>query len=237
MSNRQTNEALCLYPSYDGCLVMIEAVLRIAAESYYSCEITERVPVRISLITINGPEGFGIIESLDGTEAPLKRYAQSMKRSKSILEFEITYKSNTQYWTRAVHRMEGPTIHQTVLESGCMTRLPIIIANGKQTHTVLSPSQEAFSTLYENLRQRFTSVELERVRRYPTGLIAPLLSRKQEEAFRIAFQQGYYEIPRKCDLEELARKTTIKRVAFQERLRRAERTIMREFARSHGLMS
>jgi predicted DNA binding protein len=215
---------------------MIQAILKIASENYYSCEITSKIPVRINLVAINGPEGFGIIDSLDGAESPLKKYAQYMKRSKSILEFEITYKSSSQYWTRARHHMEGPTIHQTVLESGCMTMLPIVISEGKQTHTILSPSQEAFSSLYETLRKRFTFVELDRVRRSPTGLFAPVLTKKQEKAFRIAFQRGYYEIPRRCDIEELTCEVTIKRVAFQERLRRAERAIMNEFARSSGIM-
>jgi predicted DNA binding protein len=214
---------------------MIQAILAIASESYYSCEITRRIPVRISLVAINGPEGYGIIDSLDGTEAPLKKYAQSMKRSKNILEFEITYKSATQYWTRAKHHMDGPTIHQTVLESGCMTRLPIIISDGKQTHTILSPSQEAFSKLYDTLRQRFTLVELERIRKSPTGLFTPMLSKKQEEAFKVAFQRGYYEIPRRCDIQEIASEIAIKRVAFQERLRRAERAIMKEYALSSGI--
>lgn len=214
---------------------MIEAQLIIASESYYSCEITRKIPVRISLVAINGPEGFGIIESLDGTEKPLRKYVLSMKRSRNILEFDITYRSETQYWTRAVHHMDTPSIHQTVLDSGCMTQLPILIMHGKQMHTILSPSQEAFSKLYETLKQRFTFVDIDRVRRYPTGVQAPLLSRKQKEAFRVAFQHGYYEIPRKCELEELSNGLPIKRVALQERLRRAERTIMREFARSLGL--
>ncbi|MFW9961235.1 MAG: helix-turn-helix domain-containing protein [Candidatus Thorarchaeota archaeon] len=214
---------------------MIEAVLRIASENYYSCEITRTIPVRVSLIAINGPEGFGIIESLDGTETPLKKYTKSMKQSKSILEFEVTHRSETQYWTRARHFMKDKSILETVLESGCMTKLPIIISNGKQTHTILSPTQMEFSRMFNNLRSRFTSVELERLRRYPSSITNPLLTKKQEQAFRIAWMKGYYEIPRKSEIEPLAFKIGIKRVAFQERLRRAERAIVREFALSLGM--
>lgn len=214
---------------------MIEAVLRIASENYYSCEITRTIPVRVSLIAINGPEGFGIIESLDGTETPLKKYTKSMKQSKSILEFEVTHRSETQYWTRARHFMKDKSILETVLESGCMTKLPIIISNGKQTHTILSPTQMEFSRMFNNLRSRFTSVELERLRRYPSSITNPLLTKKQEQAFRIAWMKGYYEIPRKSEIEPLAFKIGIKRVAFQERLRRSERAIVREFALSLGM--
>jgi len=49
---------------------MIEARLEITAEGYYSCDITRTVPVRVDLVSINGPLGFGIIQSLTGKEKP-----------------------------------------------------------------------------------------------------------------------------------------------------------------------
>jgi len=214
---------------------MIEAILQIASENYYSCELTRTIPVRVSLITINGPEGFGIIESRDGTEAPLKKYTKFMKKSPSILEFEITHKSSLQYWTRAVHSIDGASIHDTILESGCMTKLPIIISRGSQYHTILAPSQEEFSQLFDSLKERFTSVKIEKLRRYPSGVIAPILSPKQMEAVLLAYARGYYEIPRKCEVQDISKEVGIKRVAMQERLRRAERTIMKEFVHAHNL--
>ena len=214
---------------------MIEAILQITSENYYSCELTQNIPVRINLVSINGPEGFGIIESLDGTEAPLRKYLKFMKRSSSVLEIEITHKSNLQYWTRAVHSIDGPSIHETVLENGCMTRLPIVISKGSQYHTILAPSQQEFSQVFDSLKERFTSVKIERVRRYPGGIVAPLLTPKQIDAIRLAYTRGYYEIPRKCEIQEIAKKLGIKRVAMQERLRRAERTIMKEFVQEHKL--
>ncbi|TFG33602.1 hypothetical protein EU527_07665 [Candidatus Thorarchaeota archaeon] len=214
---------------------MIEAVLHIASENYYSCALTRKIPVRVYLIAINGSEGFGIIESLDGTESPLKRYAKSMRQSSNILEFEITYRAETQYWTRAVHQIDGASIHQTVLESGCMTRLPIIISDGWQMHSILAPSQTEFSKLFNNLRERFSTVELARLNRHPVGPSTPLLTHKQEVAFRAAYKMGYYEIPRRCEIQQLTKDMEIKRVAIQERLRRAERKIMKEFARQLGM--
>jgi len=214
---------------------MIEAILQIFSENYYSCELTKNIPVRINLVSINGPEGFGIIESLDGTEAPLRKYLRFMKRSSSILEIEITHKSNLQYWTRAVHRVDGPSIHETVLENGCMTRLPIIISKGSQYHTILAPSQQEFSQVFDNLKERFTSVKIERVRRYPGGILTPLLTLKQIDAVRLAYTRGYYEIPRKCEVQEIAKELGIKRVAMQERLRRAEKIIMKDFVQEYNL--
>ena len=214
---------------------MIEAVLKISSERYYSCELTRTIPVRVSLVTINGPEGFGIIESLDGTERPLRKYVKNMKQSSSIDEFEVTHKSDQLYWTRAVHKIEGVSIHDTVLENRCMTRLPIIITGGNQFHTIYAPSQRKFSQMFNSLKDRFTTVKIERVRRYPSGMTSPILTRKQSEAIAIAFSHGYYEIPRKTEVQEIAKDLGIKRVAMQERLRRAERAIIKEYVDVHNL--
>ena len=213
---------------------MIEAILKIASENYYSCELTQEIPVRVSLVTINGPEGFGIIESLDGSEKPLKKYTKFMKKSPSIDVFEILHKSELLYWTRAVHTIGGESILDTVLENGCMTRLPIIITGGYQSHSILAPSQKKFSQMFTNLKERFTSVKIERIRRYPDGMVLPLLTRKQMDAITLAHSRGYYEIPRKSGLERLSTELGIKRVAMQERLRRAEKKIITEFIQSTG---
>ncbi|MGY5873400.1 MAG: helix-turn-helix domain-containing protein [Candidatus Thorarchaeota archaeon] len=214
---------------------MIEAILHIASENYYSCVLTKKIPVRVSLVTINGPEGFGIIETLDGTETPLKKYMKFMKKSSSIQEIEVTHKSELQYWTRAIHTIDGKSIHDTVLENGCMTRLPIIISRGIQVHTILAPSQKKFTQLYESLKKRFTTVKVARIRRYSFGSIDHILTVKQTEAVSLAHSKGYYEIPRRCEIKHIAEDAGIKRVAMQERLRRAERAIMQEFVQENNL--
>jgi predicted DNA binding protein len=209
---------------------MIEACLQVSSEGYYSCEITGSLPVKVSIIAINGPVGFGIIEALDGNEETLVDYVSEMRSSGSILSFEVTHATPTLYWTRAEHEMDGESIHETILSTGCMNRLPIIIQNGKQDHTVLAPSREAFRSMYDILNHRFSGVEVRRVSQSPVGELFPQLTKKQAEAFRLAFKSGYYSIPRGVTLEMLSGSLGIKRVAMQERLRRAERAILSDYA-------
>ena len=52
---------------------------------------------------------------------------------------------------------------------------------------------------------------------------------KQLEAINLSVEMGYYEIPRKLTLEQMGEKLGIKRVAMQERLRRAENKILKKF--------
>ena len=212
---------------------MIEAKLEITAEAYYSCDITRMIPVRVDLISINGPLGFGIIHSITGEEKPLQDYVKELKKSNSIVEVRVTHTTPIQYWTEVTHKLKRKSIHETILESGCMSRLPIVIMDGKQIHHLLAPDQEAFRKAFDTLRKRFTDVRVLQVHRFPTGSLRHRLTSKQVDAVRLAITNGYYDIPRKTEVKKLAKKLGIKRVAIQERLRRAERIIMQQFAEDY----
>jgi predicted DNA binding protein len=209
---------------------MIEAKLEITAEGYYSCDLTRKIPVRVVLVSINGPLGFGIIQSLNGEERPLQDYVRGLEQSPSIVEVVVTHRAQDQLWTKVTHKMKGKSIHETILENGCMSRFPIVIEGGKQIHHILSPSQSAFKAAFDSLRRNFSKVQILSVRQSPGGSFGLSLTAKQFEAIKLAIMHGYYEMPRKCDAQFLAKKLRIKRVAMQERLRRAERTIMFQFA-------
>jgi predicted DNA binding protein len=210
--------------------MVIHCVIEVSSEHYYSCELTDRIPVRVSIMTINGNTGFGIVESMEGGEPSIQQYVDELRISGSTLTVEVTHKTPQAYWTRVVHRVSGPSIYDTVLESGCMTFLPIVIEQGAQTHSVLAPSRKVLRDMLYMLRERFSDVRIKRLRSSPTGLSRAILSSKQGAAFKLAFASGYYDIPRLCKVEDLAAKLGIKRVAMQERLRRAEQRILRSYA-------
>ena len=209
---------------------MIEARLEITAEGYYSCDLTRKIPVRVDLVSINGPLGFGIINSLTGKEGPLSDYVNALKKSSSIVEVKVTHKTPQQYWTEVTHKLKKKSIHETILECGCMSRLPIVIEGGTQVHHLLAPDQDAFRLAFDTLRARFSKIHVLKIRRSPGGSLGPELTKKQLDAIKLAISKGYYEIPRKTEIEPLAKKLKIKRVAMQERIRRAERTILHQFA-------
>ena len=210
--------------------MVLECLLQIAAENYYSCELTDKIPVRVSIMTINGDTGFGVIEPVKGVESHLEEYVDKLKDDQDISEVEVTYKSPKAYWTRVVHHLEGPSIYETILSSGCMSQLPIIIQDGVQKHTVLAPSRDTVKEMLSLLRKRFSEVQLLRLRTTPYTKSGVPLTDKQMDAFRLAHESGYYEIPRRVKIAELAKKLDISRVAMQERLRRAERNIMNAYA-------
>jgi predicted DNA binding protein len=56
--------------------------------------------------------------------------------------------------------------------------------------------------------------------------IYPKLPPKQKEAIELAVQNGYYEYPRKIDLERLSKIAKVKRQTYQESLRKAEKKLV-----------
>ncbi len=205
---------------------MIRSKITISSEDYYSCELTKKIPVRVSILAINGAEGLGFYEAVDSRNESLEEYVKQMKKSMQVVNMKITHKSSTRYWTRVTHKLDFPSIHETILESGSMTILPIVIEDGIQYHNILSPTPDAFRRLLKQLKERFSNINLKALSSKPTDTLQELLTDKQYEAIALAFQKGYYEIPRKCTLEGLAPILGIKRVALQERIRRAEQRIV-----------
>ncbi|MBS3794105.1 MAG: helix-turn-helix domain-containing protein [Candidatus Thorarchaeota archaeon] len=208
---------------------MIQSTFEISARDYYSCELTRKIPVRVLIVTISGPTGFGIVESLDDSGRFIEEYIDALRASDSVVEVSVTYKSPRVYWTRVTHQLDFPSIHETILECGSMTKLPIIIQDGIQKHSVLSPSRAHLGTLLKILRRRFTTAKIRLLRSNPLSLFESLLTEKQEEAILAAYRAGYYEIPHPITVSELASELGISRVAMQERLRRAENRIIESF--------
>ena len=214
-------------------LFVIRSKIAISSEDYYSCELTKKIPVRVTVLAVNGSVGLGFYEALDNNYENLERYVKQMQESPQIKDIRVTHRSEKRIWTRVAHKLDYPSIHDTILESGSMTILPIIIEKGVQYHNILSPTPQAFRELHKKLQDRFTSSQLRAISSKPTETVQDLLTDKQYEALNLAFQRGYYDVPRRCTLEELAGILGIKRVAMQERIRRAELRIMNEFASSY----
>ena len=214
---------------------MIQTNLQISSKDYYLCELTKNIPVKVTIVTIKLPEGYGLIEALEGGEMTIQSYVDSIKSSQSVLEFEVTYSSPTIYFTRSVHNLDFPSIYETILESGSMSLLPIIIVKGVQHHTVFSPSRNAVKKLLSTLKSRFSTVKIISLNSTPFKSKPTLLTPKQLEAFELAYKKGYYEIPRrsKINIETLSHYIGIKRVAMQERLRRAEQRILSDYAKKN----
>lgn len=208
---------------------MIRSKIAISTDHYYSCEVTRNLPVRITVVTVKGPEGLGFVEALDKKQETLDKFVELMQKSDQVSKFRVTHKTPTMYWNKSRHNLDFPSINDSILESGSMTILPIVIENGAQYHNILSPSAKSFRRLLQNLQERFTDVNIRALSSKPTETLQDFLTDKQFRTLMLAHRKGYYKIPRKITLEELSEELGVKRVACQERIRRAEQKIIDKY--------
>jgi len=68
---------------------MITKKLLISEPDYYSCELTKKFPIKVTLIAINGNTGFGINESLDSSEDTLKDYMSELQKNPSVINVDM----------------------------------------------------------------------------------------------------------------------------------------------------
>lgn len=122
-----------------------------------------------------------------------------------------------------------------LLRNRCFPTVPATVENGMEHWSVFACDHESVSKTHEQL-QEIGSVEVDALRtpdldRLLTGLTEVKqaiqdLSPRQQEVLSRAIDEGYYDAPRACSIEDLASKDTANTSTVGEHLRRSEAKIL-----------
>jgi predicted DNA binding protein len=105
------------------------------------------------------------------------------------------------------------------LESGSSMR------NHAVLWRILTPNNKEIRGIVERLRNEGCAVELLSVKKAVSSFA---LTCTQEDAVRLAFSMGYYDVPKRVTLEELASRSGVSKATLNLILRRAQRKIISE---------
>ncbi len=108
-----------------------------------------------------------------------------------------------------------------------MPRLPFLIREGQATWVVVA-SEAKIRTLYGHLRETTPGVTIESLRHGGQGAELSMLTRRQREIFGYAMSNGYYEVPRRVSLTELAETLGLAKSTLSESLATIERKILKD---------
>ena len=106
------------------------------------------------------------------------------------------------------------------------TILAASAADGEWSLRVRYPMRESLAETVATLERFDVDVRLSQVG-CQSGSVAADLTEKQRETIAVAFERGYFEIPRRVSLEDLAEELDVTHQALSERLRRAEQALLR----------
>jgi predicted DNA binding protein len=108
-------------------------------------------------------------------------------------------------------------------EADCFLDSAVSQPDGRVVWTVIGPSADNIGDLVDRLRKAGCEVEVAALRDKSDDR---LLTYHQEKVLRIAFELGYYDIPRATNLEDFAAKVGISKSTLDVILRRAERRLI-----------
>jgi predicted DNA binding protein len=115
-------------------------------------------------------------------------------------------------------------LQHAVAASGAVPRFPFRVKQGYDEWLLITERENA-SRFVSDLRSRGVAVEVVSSREYHPH---EGLTDRQKEFMRAAIEHGYYEVPRRVSLTELARRLHVAKSTLSETLARGERRVVED---------
>lgn len=181
-------------------------------------EISGRVEQQIGDRRINT----GVYRIVSGKDITTKKFAEYVRSNGKVLEVEMLNEKLIKVtWNAPV------TSYDAVLNSGCTIASACYSREGYETYSVFAKEPSEITRLLSEFGQ-IGEVKIFSMRNSMHSADQFGLTAKQKHAITSAISMGYYEWPKKINLEELAGKLSIKRRTLQENLRKAEGKVLSE---------
>lgn len=117
-----------------------------------------------------------------------------------------------------------PAVHEVMRSQRMLARYPITIREGWMRFETVATASEIRRAVAD-LRRRVGATNVEAVRRASVALGNLGLSPSQEAVFRVARGEGYYDVPRRVSLTDLAARLGKSKSTVSETLTRIEKRL------------
>lgn len=204
---------------------MIEVLINIRIPELWVTPITEKYDIKIAC-QIGGQYekgGWGLV-TIEGDDETLNEVLNEIRRHPSVGGVEIkTRHPDSVTFIVDVVQCKGCNV---LMQSKAFIVFPVEISNGRMKWLLITDNNKTMGLLIDRLDGYGYDVILERV----TSLgDKGILTNRQEEIIRIAFELGYFDFPRRTDSQSLASKIGISISTLSEVMRAAQRRIVAEY--------
>lgn len=165
--------------------------------------------------------------TLEGKPEAIKSFFSDIKKDKRVTNLEIS--GNTMFFI-GKSKEKIPSYFYT--QKMFFTKPVFVDGQGYEYWEVASHDRIVLTKFFNGLEKQhyeyfemlqFKNIKLNNIY-FPA--IAPYLTDKQKEVFKLAVKEGYYDIPKRTDLKKLAEMMKISLATYQEHLKRAEAKII-----------
>ena len=195
--------------------------------------ITERFDARIALWCNDHSDLLQVSTRPEATDAILEGIDEAIGVEDALVEDgEVVVVTDA-----CVKTIDGSTVDDHIGDHGCLLLPPLRYEDGNRICRVLSLEPDRLTACYRSLLEEF-DVTVSAKRELSTGVAlddgspfspvaaSPALTRRQRQVFTLAYQRGYYELPREITMDAIAGELGIDRRTADEHRRRAERKLL-----------
>ncbi|TET91832.1 MAG: hypothetical protein E3J35_00825 [Methanomassiliicoccales archaeon] len=205
---------------------MKEIILLLKVPDNWVKDIAEKYPVPIKFLECKpfGQAGGRSLIEIDKGGEQVEKMIEEMKSHPDICKIDLfPYKDGRVLGTVTTSRCVAC---QLLTGSDCFLVSATSRSDGWVEWDLISSTEDALSSLVGNLEESGCSVQILKKARLSKK---SLLTKRQEEIVRIAFEMGYYDHPRKRTLRNLSKVFGISPSTLSEILQRGERKIVRQY--------
>jgi len=163
---------------------------------------------------------------LDGEREYIEKFITGFKKNKSFREVE-----SQDNWIFTLNVLTGRNAkdYSVVFDRRIIYIKPVVQrTDGYEDWEIASWDRDVLMKIMENSHFDMKLVFVRKLKKSDLFLpqIQPEISEKQKQAINLAIKNGYYNFPRKNDLNELSKVAKVSKQTFQENLRKAENKLI-----------
>lgn len=154
---------------------------------------------------------------------------RELERSPVVEQVEVLEGDASGGLVRVTHR--APDFMTLFREVRVLRRFPFWVQDGVATWVVVG-SGSKLRQLLKGLSRVVPQLRVEAIQPASSDLKHPLLTRREGELFRRSMSEGYFDVPRKVSLTELARRVNLAKSTLSRTLAVVERKLLSESGES-----
>ncbi len=127
------------------------------------------------------------------------------------------------------------TVHDNIQELEILNLMPIFYARGYEYYRLIAFRHEALAELFDRLTEQGFQIEVQEKAPF-NGMVCDSLvtmnslvsdlTEKQVDAIVTAYNNGYYQTPRRVNVQDIADREGVPRTTLQEHLNKAENKLI-----------
>ncbi len=166
------------------------------------------------------------IHTVHGDEESIKKFLKDLKKDKRVKALEIEGNS---FFCIEVRKEKVPSTFKT--EKLIFVK-PVFVDNkGYETWEIASWRKDILREFISNVKEEIKDTEILKIQQtkltdvyYPH--LMPKLTPNQKRAIELAFENGFYDFPKRINMEKLAEIMKVSTPTFCEHIKKAEKKLM-----------